>query len=125
MPQSSKPLTPPTAASTREMTQLAENRHVIPRDPPLCDLGSLHAEGGTEIKPRPSPGRRHGSYRSLLCAFIRCPDGNPISLRHEMRDRLNGIGKGCRVLPHKILELFQTPDFDARSRLAMADHVSS
>src|SRR5262245_10525922 len=42
-----------------------------------------------------------------------------------MRDRLNRIRKGGRVLPHKILELLQTPDVDARSRLAMADHVPS
>src|ERR1051326_8242570 len=72
--------TPPlsSAASRREVAQRPEYRHVIPRHPPLGDLGPLHAEDGAEIKPRPAPRRGERPHRSLLCAFVRGPDDDEI-----------------------------------------------
>src|SRR5215831_4705506 len=54
MPQSSKPLTPPTAASTREMTQLAENRHVIPYASPSGRHFDGRLSGAKEVAMRKS-----------------------------------------------------------------------
>ena len=94
------------------MSQLHEYRCVVPRYPPLCNLALLHAENCPKIKSHFPPRRREWPQLSPLGALVRCPYGHEVALGNEVRERLDGIRKDCRILPEEFLVLLTAPDVD-------------
>jgi hypothetical protein len=65
--------TPATFSSIRKVSELPEHRHVVPGDPPLCDLPPFHAEHCPEIKLCSDARRCKWTHRSPLCALVGHP----------------------------------------------------
>jgi len=83
----------------------------------------FHAEHCPEIKLRLATRRRKWAHWSLLRALIRGPCGDKIPLGNQKLDRLDRIGRNCRILPQKFLDLLKTSSLNTRRCFAMADNV--
>jgi len=81
------------ALATRKVAECPEYRHVVPGHPPLCDFSVFDAEHCPEIKSRPATRRWKWPQWPLLCALIRGPCSDEISLGNQKLDRLDRIGK--------------------------------
>jgi len=57
----------------RQMAELCERRHVVPRHPHLRNLARPHAEKSADIKPHLLPRCRERPHRATLCPFVREP----------------------------------------------------
>src|ERR1700722_15110568 len=110
----------PLCSTTRKVTERAEDRHVVPRHPPLCDLSALDAEHRPEIKFRLATRGGKWAHRSPLRALIRRPRGDEIPLGEQKFDGLNGIGKDRGILLQEFFDMIKTLSLDARRCLAVA-----
>src|ERR671933_60048 len=91
---SSSPL-PACAWNSRQVPQLGEDGHVVPRYPELREPAMLYAQDSPEVKPHLLPGRRKRPHLSHLGPLVRGPPGRQVPLCEDVRERLSVIRKHC------------------------------